>query len=57
MILDAGMKGFSMFELGKVGIFIALAGIIYLFLFLRNCYQLTARKRRMKKIAIPPYTL
>ena len=33
MILDAGMKGFSMFELGKVGIFIALAGIIYLFLF------------------------
>lgn len=33
MILDAGMKGFSMFELGKVGVFIALAGIIYLFLF------------------------
>ena len=33
MIEDAGMKGFSMFELGKVGIFIALAGIIYLLLF------------------------
>ena len=33
MIQDAGMKGFSMFELGKVGIFIALAGIIYLFVF------------------------
>lgn len=33
MIQDAGMKGFSMFELGKVGIFIAIAGIIYLFLF------------------------
>ena len=33
MIQDAGMKGFSMFELGKVGIFIALAGIIYLFIF------------------------
>lgn len=33
MILDAGYKGFTMFELGKVGIFIALAGIIYLFVF------------------------
>lgn len=33
MIEDAGMKGFDMFELGKVGIFIALTGIMYLFLF------------------------
>lgn len=33
MILDAGYAGFSMFELGKVGIFIALAGIVYLLLF------------------------
>ena len=33
MIEDAGMKGFGMFELGKVGIFIALAGIIHLLLF------------------------
>lgn len=33
MILDAGYEGFTMFELGKVGIFIAIAGIIYLFLF------------------------
>lgn len=33
MILDAGYEGFSMFELGKVGIFIAVVGIIYLFLF------------------------
>ena len=33
MIQDAGLKGFSMFELGKVGVFIAIAGIIYLFLF------------------------
>lgn len=33
MIQDAGMQGFSMFELGKVGIFIALAGILYLFAF------------------------
>lgn len=30
MILDAGYDGFSMFELGKVGIFIALVGIVYL---------------------------
>lgn len=33
MILDAGLEGFSMFELGKVGIFIAIAGIVYLLLF------------------------
>ena len=33
MILEAGFEGFSMFELGKVGIFIAVAGIVYLFLF------------------------
>ena len=34
MILEAGFEGFSMFELGKVGIFIAVAGIVYLFPFL-----------------------
>lgn len=33
MILEAGYEGFTMFELGKVGIFIAVAGIIYLFIF------------------------
>lgn len=33
MILEAGYEGFTMFELGKVGIFIAIAGIIYIFLF------------------------
>ena len=33
MILEAGYEGFTMFELGKVGIFIALAGIVYLFVF------------------------
>lgn len=33
MILDAGYKGFSMFELGRVGIFIAVAGMLYLFFF------------------------
>ena len=31
MILDAGYEGFTMFELGKVGIFVAFAGMIYLF--------------------------
>ena len=30
MILDAGYEGFSMFELGKVGVFIALAGCLYI---------------------------
>ena len=29
MILEAGYEGFSMFEIGKVGIFIAIAGMIY----------------------------
>ena len=33
MIQEAGLKGFSLFELGKVGVFIAIAGIIYLLLF------------------------
>lgn len=33
MILEAGYEGFTMFELGKVGIFIAIAGIIYIFVF------------------------
>ena len=33
MILDAGYKGFGMFELGRVGIFIALAGVVYLLFF------------------------
>lgn len=33
MIMSAGFEGFSMFELGKVGIFVALAGFIYLAIF------------------------
>lgn len=33
MVLSAGYEGFTMFELGKVGIFIAIAGLLYLFLF------------------------
>ena len=33
MILEAGYEGFSMFELGKVGIFIAVAGLLYLLVF------------------------
>ena len=33
MVLDAGFDGFTMFELGRVGVFIAIAGLIYLFLF------------------------
>lgn len=33
MVIEAGYEGFSMFELGKVGIFIAIAGIIYILLF------------------------
>lgn len=33
MVLEAGYEGFTMFELGKVGVIIALAGMLYLFLF------------------------
>lgn len=33
MVIDAGFQGFSMFELGKIGIVIALAGLVYLWLF------------------------
>lgn len=33
MMLNSGYNGFTMYELGKVGIFIALAGVIYLLLF------------------------
>lgn len=33
MMLDAGYEGFSMFELGKVGLCIAVVGMVYLFVF------------------------
>jgi len=32
MVTDAGFEGFTMFELGKVGVFIAVAGLIYIIL-------------------------
>ena len=31
MVIDAGFEGFSMFELGKVGIVIAIVGLAYIF--------------------------
>lgn len=31
MIIDAGYDGFTIFELGKVGVFICIAGLIYIF--------------------------
>ena len=33
MVIEAGYEGFTMFELGKVGVVIALTGIIYIFCF------------------------
>lgn len=33
MMLDAGYEGFTMFELGKVGVFIAFFGLMYMVLF------------------------
>ncbi len=32
MVIDAGFKGFTMFELGKVGLIITVVGLIYLFI-------------------------
>lgn len=32
MVIDAGFQGFTMFELGKVGIIIAIAGLLYIWL-------------------------
>lgn len=36
MMLEAGYCGFSFYELGKVGIFIAAAGLLYLIIFSRH---------------------
>ena len=36
LMIDAGLSGFSMFELGKVGAIIALAGTIYMVLFINR---------------------
>lgn len=33
MVIDAGFQGFSMFELGKVGIVIAIVGLLYILAF------------------------
>ena len=33
MVIDAGFSGFSMFELGKVGIIIAAVGLLYIWIF------------------------
>lgn len=33
MVTDAGYQGFGMFELGKVGIFIAIVGLLYIVVF------------------------
>ncbi len=33
MMLEAGFEGFTMFELGKVGVFIAIAGTLYMIFF------------------------
>lgn len=38
MILEFGYEGFIMFELGKVGIFIVIVGIIYLFVFFKKLF-------------------
>lgn len=42
MVIDAGFEGFSMFELGKVGIIIALVGLLYIWIFHLASCQLNA---------------
>ena len=37
MMLEAGLEGFTMFELGKVGAFIAVAGMFYMIFFAAKC--------------------
>lgn len=53
MILDAGYEGFSMFELGKVGIIIAVTGIIYLLFFSRRLLP-DSRQDNLDKYAEDP---
>lgn len=36
MVIDAGYRGFSMFELGKVGVPIAVVGLLYIFIFSKH---------------------
>ncbi len=50
MMIDAGYEGFTMFELGQVGVFIALAGMAYLLLFSR---LLLPARRPPEGIALP----
>ncbi len=33
MVIDAGYQGFTMFELGKVGVIVALVGLLYIWIF------------------------
>ena len=34
MMIDAGLEGFTLFELGKVGVIVAIAGTLYMILFI-----------------------
>lgn len=52
MVLEAGYEGFTMFELGKVGIFIAITGLPICFYFPVNYYPIHVRmlpERKWKK--------
>lgn len=44
MVQDAGFQGFSIFELGKVGLFIAVIGILYLVLFSKRLLPAVSAK-------------
>ncbi len=52
MMLEAGFEGFTMFELGKVGIFVAIVGMIYLVLFSKKLLPDT-REEKIEGVQLP----
>lgn len=51
MVIDAGFQGFTMFELGKVGIIIALVGLLYIWLC--SPFLLPAERNNSDEITSP----
>ena len=58
LMLDAGLDGFTMFELGKVGVIIATAGAIYMVLFIKQLLPdspcSTSSNRHLVEVVLSP---
>ena len=58
LMLDAGLEGFTMFELGKVGVIIATAGAIYMVLFIKQLLPdspcSTSSNRHLVEVVLSP---